>query len=79
MPGSWVGRHYPDIGLYEDIAPDRRAQVVRGDRQPRRVHARPCGPRDLLHYIVDLVPKLQRRGRFRNFYTGPHLARNLAG
>src|SRR5258708_19075861 len=20
MPGSWVGRHYPDIGLFEDIA-----------------------------------------------------------
>jgi hypothetical protein len=20
MPGSWVGRHYPDVGLFEDIA-----------------------------------------------------------
>jgi hypothetical protein len=36
MPGSWVDRHYPDIGLFEDIAPDRRAQIVRGDR-PRRM------------------------------------------
>src|SRR6266478_5216321 len=45
MPGSWVGRHYPDIGLFEDIAPDRRAQVVPGDRQPRGVHARPFAMR----------------------------------
>jgi len=20
LPGSWVGRHYPDVGLFEDIA-----------------------------------------------------------
>ena len=20
MPGSWVGRHYPDVGLFEDMA-----------------------------------------------------------
>jgi hypothetical protein len=39
----------------------------------------PCGPRDLLHYIVDLVPELQRRGRFRTAYTGRTLRENLAG
>ena len=39
-----------------------------------------CGPRDLLHNIVDLlVPELQRRGRFRTAYTGRTLRENLAG
>ena len=39
-----------------------------------------CGPRDLLHNIVDLlVPELQRRGRFRSAYTGRTLRENLAG
>jgi hypothetical protein len=38
-----------------------------------------CGPRDLLHNIVDLlVPELQRRGRFRRAYTGRTLRENLA-
>jgi alkanesulfonate monooxygenase SsuD/methylene tetrahydromethanopterin reductase-like flavin-dependent oxidoreductase (luciferase family) len=39
-----------------------------------------CGPRDLLHNIVDLlVPELQRRGRFRTAYTGRTLRENLTG
>jgi alkanesulfonate monooxygenase SsuD/methylene tetrahydromethanopterin reductase-like flavin-dependent oxidoreductase (luciferase family) len=38
-----------------------------------------CGPRDLLHNIIDLlVPELQRRGRFRTAYTGRTLRENLA-
>src|SRR5580704_13429792 len=38
-----------------------------------------CGPRDLLHNIVDLlVPELQRRGRFRTAYAGRTLRENLA-
>jgi alkanesulfonate monooxygenase SsuD/methylene tetrahydromethanopterin reductase-like flavin-dependent oxidoreductase (luciferase family) len=38
-----------------------------------------CGPRDLLHNIVDLlVPELQRRDRFRTAYTGRTLRENLA-
>jgi FMN-dependent oxidoreductase (nitrilotriacetate monooxygenase family) len=38
-----------------------------------------CGPRDLLHSIVDLlVPELQRRGRLRTAYSGRTLRENLA-
>ena len=38
-----------------------------------------AAPRQLLHNIVDqLVPELQRRGRFRTAYTGRTLRENLA-
>jgi hypothetical protein len=51
---------------------------IRGNRQPRWVHAGPCrvDAGDLAAIVELLVPELQRRGRFRREYRGRTLREN---
>jgi hypothetical protein len=73
-PGSWVGRHYPDVGLFEDSLEE--IFEATGSRGGFMLGHSQCGPRDQLQSIVDLlVSRVATARSVSHRLYRPHLAR----